>query len=538
MPPISAPRPGPRPRPRAASLPHGPRPAARFAALAAAAALALAATGCGGSSSGGSGGKGETLNLIAMSPPASLDPAKANVGSDNWFVNLAYDSLIHREASGKLVPGLAVMWGYVGNGNTDFELTLREGAVFADGTPVTAQAVAASLDYTRKNGLNVSWLSAIESVTATGPLTIRIHCASANPILPDLFTQVTMAGSVVSPAGLADPAKMGTQSYGSGPYVLDGKATVTGDHYTYTPNPKYWDPSKIKWKKVVVKVVPNPQSALQAVKTGQADALAIGPNQVDAAKSGGLEITKTPAVLMGVNLADRAGTVAKPLSDVRVRQALNHAIDRDAINKALFQGYAQSTTQVSLPGLDGFSAETDKRYPYDPAKAKKLLADAGYPNGFSFPMETQNLLGIDLVTQAVVEQWKQIGVRAEVTTDTTVGQWLGNATSKKFPVLGFGYGGIPTYMLSLDWMLPHATAFNPYASEDPELTRRLAAAAAVPAEQQPALYQEAMRYAVDQAWFVATSRIDGIYAFNPKKLSGFTTGTGYLPDVAWDTTPA
>lgn len=507
-------------------------------ALASALVFAATATACGGSSgSDGAGGTGGTLTLVSMSPPASLDPAKANVGSDNWFVNLAYDTPIRRVEGGRLEPGLATAWGYVGAGNTDFEFTLREGAKFADGTPVTADAVAKSLDYARKNGLNVSWLSAIESVTASGPLTVRIHCATPNPILPDLLTQVTLAGSVVSPAGLAAPDKLGTQSFGAGPYVLDNAATVVGDHYTYTPNPNYWDPAKIHWKKVVVKVIANPQSALQAVRTGQGDALALTPNQVDIAKSAGLEITKSPTVLMGVNLVDRGGELAKPLKDVRVRQALNHAVNRDAINKALFQEYGQSTTQLSLPGLDGYAPELDRRYPYDPAKAKQLLAEAGYPDGFSFPMETQGLLGIDLVTQAVVEQWKQIGVRAEVTTDTTVGQWLGNATSKKFAVLGFGYGGIPTYMVALDWMLPHATAFNPFASQDPELTRRLAEAAAAPAEQQPKLYQAAMAYAVDQAWFVATSRLDGIYAYNSKKITGFSTGPGFLPDVAWVTAP-
>ena len=81
----------------------------------------------------------------------------------------------------------------------------------------------------------------------------------------------------------------------------------------------------------------------------------------------------------------------------------------------------------------------------------------------------------------------------------SIGQWLGNATSKKFPALGFGYGGAATYTLSLDWMLPHPTAFNPFASQDPQLTAMLASAAAAPQEQQPALYQNVMRRVVDQA---------------------------------------
>ncbi|MFJ9821896.1 ABC transporter substrate-binding protein [Streptomyces sp. NPDC101151] len=499
--------------------------------------LAAAATACGGSDAGGSGGQGDTLTVVAAGAPASLDPAKANVGSDNWFVNLAYDTVLRQGPNGRTGPGLAAKWGYVGTGNTDFTFTLRSGLKFADGTPLDAEAVAASLDYSRKNGLNVSWTSAIESVTAAGPRTVRIHCSSPHPNLPQLLTQVLMVGSVISPKGLASPGTMGTHSYGAGPYVLDAAHTATGDHYTYTPNPYYWDKKKIHWKKVVIKIVANPNSALQAVRTGQADAMAITANQAGTATSAGLTVTGAPNVFMGVNLADRHGTIAKPLKDLRVRQALNYAVDRAAITKAVVQNHGHPTSQISLPGLDGFAADYDNRYPYNPAKARKLLAEAGYPHGFKLKMETQNLFGIDLVTQAVVQQWKQIGVTADLTTDTSVGQWLANATSKKYPALGFGYGGATSYALSLDWMLPHSTAFNPFATSDPELTRMLTTAAAAPADRQPALYQDVMRFVVDRAWFVSVLRMDGLYAYNAKKLSGFTAAPSYLPDLAWNVAP-
>ncbi|MGW2418784.1 ABC transporter substrate-binding protein [Streptomyces sp. NPDC001709] len=505
--------------------------------LAALTVLAVAGTACGGSGTGGSNGKGDTLTVVAAGAPASLDPAKANVGSDNWFVNLAYDTVLRQGPNGQAGPGLATKWGYIGTGNTDFAFTLRSGLKFADGTPLDAKAVAASINYSRENGLNVSWTSAIQSVTTGGPLTVRIHCSSPHPNLPQLMTQVLMVGSVISPKGLASPAAMGTHSFGAGPYVLDAAHTATGDHYTYTPNPYYWDKKKIHWKKVVIKVVANPNSALQAVRTGQADAMAITADQVDTAESAGLKVTGAPNVFMGVILADRQGTIAKPLEDVRVRQALNYAVDRAAITKAVVQSHGHPTSQISLPGLDGFAADYDNRYPYDPVRAKKLLAEAGYPHGFKLRMETQGFFGIDLVTQAVVQQWKQIGVTADVTTDTSVGQWLASATSKKYPALGFGYGGATSYALSLDWMLPHATAFNPFATSDPKLTRMLSAAAAAPADKQPALYQDAMRSVVDQAWFVSVLRMDGLYAYDSKKLTGFTAGLSYIPDLAWSVAP-
>ncbi len=491
---------------------------------------------CGGGSGGAS--SSETLTVISGTAPATLDPVKANVGSDNWFVNLTYDTLLRLGPNGEVGAGLAAKWGYVGENNKVFEMTLRSGAKFSDGTPVTARAVADSLDYARKHGLNsATWTSAIESVTATGPLTVRIRCASPHPVLPLLLNQIQLMGSVISPKGLADPSKMGTQSFGAGPYVLDGTQTATGDHYTYTPNPNYWDKSKIRWKKIVVKVVTNPSSALDAVKTGQADLTTVVANQADTAKTSGLAVIHAPIAFAGVNLVDRDGTLAKPLGDLRVRQALNYAVDRQAITQAIFREYGQPTAQLSLPGLDGYVSDYDNRYPYDPAKARKLLAEAGYPDGFSLRAEVQGVNGFDLLPQAVFQQWKQIGVTVNVVTDTTVGGFLTNATSKTFPALGFAYGGLPTYLTSLDWMLPHVSAFNPFATKDAKLMEMLAAAAAAPQARQAPLYRDAMRYVVDQAWFVAVSRQDNIYAYNDKKLTGVTVASGYLPDLAWAVAP-
>ncbi len=506
--------------------------------LALAASVALTATGCSGSSGSGSGSAGGTLTVVSAGPPASLDPAKANVGSDNWFVNLTYDTLLRLGPNGQLEPDLATKWGYVGTGNKVFDLTIRPGVKFSDGTPVTAQAVAASLNYARRNGLNVSWTAAISSVTATGPDTVQIQCATPNPDLPGLMDQVSLVGSVISPAGLADPSKMGTASYGAGPYVLDAAQTVAGDHYTYTPNPDYWDKSLIHWKEVVIKIVSNPDSALQAVQTGEAEALSISPTQVSTAVADGLSVKYAPVAFMGVNLVDRGGVVAKPLASLKVRQALNYAVDRSTIAKALFQQYGAPTDEISIPGQLGYAPDDENQYPYDPAKARQLLAEAGYPNGFSMNVETQQGGGIDLLTQAVLQDWKQIGVTTQVTTDTTVGQWLSNAVSRKFPALGFGYGAAPAYLLSLDWLLPHATAFNPFATADPTLTSLLAQAAAAPAAEQPALDQDAMRYAVGQAWFVSVARLDGIYAYNGNQLTGFNVSSGnLLPDIAWTIAP-
>lgn len=327
---------------------------------------------------------------------------------------------------------------------------------------------------------------------------------------------------------------VGTRSFGAGPYVLDTAATVPNDYYTYTPNPYYWDKSKIHWKKIVLKIDSNPSSALDAVETGEADLVGITANQVGAAQSAGLSTVDTPIAFTGVNLAERS---SGPLANIDVREALNYAVNRTAISDAIFGKYGAPTDEISLPGLNGFAANYDDHYSYDPAKAKQLLAQAGYPHGFTLKAEVQGIEGLDLVPEAVFQEWKQIGVTVSVTTDTTIGGWLSDVMSRKFPVMGFGYGGNTTYLLAQDWMLPHATAFNPFATSDPTLTSMLATAAAASPAQQPVLYQGVMRYLIDQAWFVSVAREDDIEAYNAKTLTGVDLGPGYITDLAWTVAP-
>lgn len=502
----------------------------------AAALVLVSAAACGGGTSG-SASASDTLTIVSTAPPGNLDPASASVGGDNFFVNLAYDTLLRVDDKGAIQPDLATKWGYVGDGNKVFELTLRSGAKFADGTEITADAVAKSLDYIRTKGRHGQWMSTVTSIEATDASTIRITSSAANPVLPQLLSQIQMMGSVISPKGLTDPKQLGTQTFGAGPYVLDTSQTASGDHYTYTPNPNYWDPSKIAWKKIVIKVVANPESALSTVTTGQADMLQVNATQVDSAKKSGLTVLSNPLQIVGVLLADRDGALAKPLADARVRQALNYAIDRAAITKAVYGDYAKPTDQLSIPGLDGYAEDYDTHYTYDPTKAKQLLSEAGYPNGFSMKAEVTTLLGIDKVPTAVFEQWKAIGVTVDVTTDTTAAGYSANSASTNFSAYGFYYGGLPTYLLSLDWMLPKQTHFNPFGTADPQLTKLLDEAAAAPQADQPAHYQDAMRYFVDQAWAVPVSRIDQLYAYNAKKIASVVIAGSYMPDLAWSVAP-
>ncbi|MEO6700682.1 MAG: ABC transporter substrate-binding protein [Jatrophihabitantaceae bacterium] len=495
----------------------------RRSAIALLSTVVLAAGCTSGGSDSTSTKSTANLTMILTSPPTSLNPGLMNVDPNNLaYEQLGYAPLIRVGPDGTYSPALASSFGYVGTGNTQFQLQLRPGLKFADGSPLTAASVAASISYALKaGGSAAAWLGSCGSITATSADRVMISCTSPNPTLPLLLSQNAPFGFVISPAGLAKPDSLKTATFGAGPYLLDGKQTVAGDHYVYLPNPNYFDQKAIHHQKVTLKVVANPSAVLSSIRAGQAD-LAIGdPSTADAAKAAGLAVYSAPSYTTGVDLFDRAGTLAKPLADPRVRQALNYALDRAAITKALFGSYGTATTQLMTPVYDGYDPALNSEYGYDPAKAKQLLADAGYPNGFSMQIEAWQGFNIAQVTQAIMGYWAKIGVKAVLTSDAAPASWVSNVLAKKFPAAGYGYAGLPVFQTAQNWFRPSANPFNPFSSADPQLTALLDQAAAAAPEQASALSIQAMRYALLQGWFVTTSLVDAAY-YTRKGLTGVT----------------
>ncbi|WP_158849547.1 ABC transporter substrate-binding protein [Saccharothrix deserti] len=469
-----------------------------------------------------------------MSGPPTLDPYKANLDPNSAAnINLGYAALIRMNPDRTFTGDLAESFGYTDKQNKVFQLKLRADVKFADGTPVDAAAVVASLEYFRKVGVNAaSWGGSISSITAPDSSTVVITNSTSNPVMPMLMSQALLSGSIISPAGLADPGKLAQQTFGAGPYTLDPANTVPNDHYTYTANPNYWNKAQQRWKRVVVRIIPDANATVQAIQANQVDAAAVGPDAGPALTAAGLQHVKAGTALMGMVLADRDGAVAAPLKDARVRQALNYAIDRAAVTKAIFGDFAEPTSQTSIPGYDGYSEALDGRYPYDPDQAKSLLSAAGYPNGFTLIVETQGFFGINIVTQAVIAQWKKIGVNVELTTDAQPPQWIANVMARKFPVTGFGYGALPTYLSSQNFMLPTANPFNPFGTGDDQLNQLLAQAAAEPdPAKQAAAYQQATTRLSEVAWFAPVARVAGILVVGKRLANIDQPGGGNLPDV-------
>jgi peptide/nickel transport system substrate-binding protein len=504
----------------------GRRTGARAAVVALAAATSVTLAACGGQATGttsttSSSKTGDVLTVgFSVQGPETLDPAKAPQNYA-WFEELAYEPLIVQRSDGSLAPGLATSWSYTGTGNTTFVLHLRPGVKFSDGSALTAQDVADDLGYVAKSAGQMSPFFAGDTFTASGPVTVTIKAAAPNPDFPQILTQDDVVGDIISAKGLRSPSLLGTETFGAGPYMLDAAATVTGNQYTYIPNPNYYDKAAARWKKVVVKVITDPQSMLNAMKTGQIQVANGDPTTIDAAKQAGLTVTSTPDLWMGVTLADRGGVLAKPLANAQVRQALNYAADRSAIAKALFPGTGAATSQLAPPGGYGYDPSLTSAYPHDVSKAKQLLAAAGYPHGFSLKIVTGDYGGENLMAQALAQQWQQVGVDLQVTDDANANQFYAAAFGAKFPAFMTVFGQIPTWIEGPSLFLAPAS-YNPFRTASASLASLYQQEARSSGAQQVRLDQQIEAYLVNQAWFVPMVTI-GLPYYATSAVTGATT---------------
>jgi peptide/nickel transport system substrate-binding protein len=471
--------------------------------------------------------KGKTLTLGAPAPAATLNPAKINAAFSDYSA-VAYEALIRRASSGELAPGLATEWKWVGEGNTRLELKLRPNVKFADGDPVTPAAVKASLEYSMSPGNNgAAGLPEFDHVEVAGSESIAIVLKSGNPTLPQLLTPKWAIGQIISPKGLADPSKLEVtgESHGAGPYVYQPGESIAGDHYTYTANPDYFDKDRQYFDKLVIRVISDPQAALNALRTGQIDVTSGSAKTADQAEAAGLQVAATPFVCTGLNLIDRTGEVVKELGDVRVRQAMNYAVDRKKLTSAVVGKWGMPTTQLVPEGWDGYSKNAAERYPYDPAKAKALLAEAGHPDGFTLKVLSTGLGGMGTIVEALKGELAAVGIKLEVEEVNDEKSLIVKGTNKTFGATALGYGAQPLAMMAKALWTTSGVVFNPFKNTDPNLDDLAVQAAKAPDAQRKDLESRIMERLTDQAWFVPVAFMPVFY-FARADLGGLQVTPG------------
>ena len=343
-----------------------------------------------------------------------MDWSDGNSGNVVYYI---YDSLYNLDENYEYEPRAAASYE-VSDDACTYTFHLNEGITFTDGAPLNAEAVVANYEAAinpennwRRRRTFIETIdentenTRVDSCTAVDELTVQFHLPEPYAPFMNSMTQFYL----ISPTALADPSwDYSKQSAGSGPYVLEEYAQ--GDHVSIVRNEDYWGEAP-SIERIDFRVVPEAGSRIAALQTGEATAIYPMPtDQVATVRSAGdINMISIPSTTMRYVTLN---TNYEPLSDVRVRQALNYALNQDEYVQVMYSGAATPATSVLPEMVPGYKGQTP--YEYDLDKAKSLLEEAGYGDGFEVTIigdnSTQETKGMTFVMQ----QLQQAGVTVNV----------------------------------------------------------------------------------------------------------------------------
>jgi ABC-type transport system substrate-binding protein len=378
---------------------------------AAAVALSLLAAACGGGSgpaddsASHAAGVTGTLNW-EWELPTSWDPVTSTAGWDVHVLGLVYASITTLSPAGDVKPGLASSWKYSSSGKS-VTFTLRPGLKFTDGTALNAQAVQENIVRAQKqaNSTIASELAIISKVVVNSPTSFTLDLAQVDYQVPYLLAGKD--GMMVSPAAFKHVTSIPTNPVGAGPFKLT--SYVPDSHADLVRNDGYWDSGQIHVAAFTVQDITAPAQIMAALQSGQVNVAYIAGNQVAAAKAAGFKIAVIPSEV--VNELDIQTTI-KPFDNPDVVKAINYAINRQAIVQVQASGYGTPAFQPFPKGFVGYDPSLAEEYPYDPAKARQLLAAAGYPHGIKITLDSVSL--DDSLAEQIQGQLAQAGITATI----------------------------------------------------------------------------------------------------------------------------
>ena len=451
----------------------------------------------------------DTLIVAVNGQPARLLPSQA-VGRLNEVINSQmYQSLVTHDQDGKLIPLLAE--SYKNIDPTTWEFKLRPNVKFSNGTPLTSEDVRFTIEETilpvALNSPHRIFMNIIKQVQVIDPLTFRIVTNTPDVILP--LRVFDIHGSIISKAQYQ---KVGADNYdkeaiGAGPYKL--VEWVKDSHIRLVMNENYWG-TKPAYKNLLIKFIVDDAARVASLLAGEVDLISNVPptrvEEIGAVKD--LEVLTAGSTRAYFMVVDNT---RKPFDDLRVRQAISLAIDREALVKAIARGYGVPVSLLFIPQTFGFNA--DLKQQYDPVKAKQLLTDAGYPNGFDteFDSFTGSIVDHSKLAEAIVGQLAKIGIRAKLNiVDFGVfgPKRLANQTA---PMYNYSFGdayfdhgvNIPTFL----------SGKNGYYFVDPALSEKFNKAIGTFDEKERAkLYQEIQAELYNQAVMPGQYQIRQIWA--------------------------
>jgi len=379
-----------------------------------------------------------TLRVADVGDVQSMDPHSLNETLQLSFTASVYEALVGRDKKMNLLPLLATKW--MQKSPTVWRFELRRGVKFHDGTPFTADDVVFSLKRAGGDGSDMKgYTVSIKQATKIDDHTVEVETSAPNPILPDVLTNVFMMSKkwceenkaerpVDRRKGIENVASF--KANGTGPFRL--KERQPGTRTVLARNFNYWDKVESNVDEVVFTPIGNDATRVAALLSGEIDVMEPVPLQdVERVKgSGSFTVLQGPelrTIFLGMDqkrdeLLFSNVKGKNPFKDKRVRQAFYQAIDVESIKSRVMRNASTPTALMVGPGVRGFQPDMNKRLPYDPEAAKKLLAEAGYPGGFEVAMNCPNDRYVNdaAICQAVAANLARVGVKINLQTESKV----------------------------------------------------------------------------------------------------------------------
>lgn len=370
-----------------------------------------------------------TLRWGAQRDIGSLDPDSFGDTFTLAFLNHIYEGLVRYDATLKVEPALASSWERVSPAVWRFHL--RAGVKFHDGATLTADDVVASLKRATDDTSPLKGnLSSFKSARAIDPLTVDVELTGPYPLLLNDLTNIFIFSKpwlVANRTEMATDVGKGIEGYatghtnGTGPFILESRQP---DQKTImNVNPNWWDKPKHNVTRIEFSPITSDATRLAGLMSEQIDYTNAVPLQTVSRLEGaaGLKILaarELRTVFYALNFAERLQDGSpNPLRDVRVRQALDQAIDIEAIRKSIMRGYSRNTGALVDPVIPGYTDAQEPRLPLDIEGAKKRLAAAGYPAGFAVSLvcASDGYVNEEQICQATAAMWAKIGVKVNMT---------------------------------------------------------------------------------------------------------------------------
>lgn len=411
------------------------------------------------------GASAETLRWAAAGDSLTMDPHSQNEGPTHSLAQQVYEPLLSPDMEAKPIPALATEWG-VKEGNPNvWVFKLREGVKFHGGEDFTAEDVVFSFNRAKMESSDMKELIvSIKEVRAVDDFTVEIETDGPNPILPNNLTNLFMmdkgwseANNVTKPAEFDDGEETHAvrNANGTGAFMLESREPDTKT--VLKANPDYWGIGQfpLEVSEIVFTPIQNAATRVAALLSGEVDLIQDIPVQdLDrVAADDNLRVSNAPqnrTIFFGINSGDddlvNDNVDGKnPFADVRVRKAMNMAIDRDAIQQVVMRGQSAPTAVIIPPFVNGWTEELDAAPAADVEAAKALMMEAGYGDGFEVTLHCPNdrYVNDEAICQAAVGMMGRIGINVNLVAQTKANHFpLISGRTTDFYLLGWG---VPTF---------------------------------------------------------------------------------------------